>query len=189
MSMVEQLKELSTAREEGDEFAVLNVLLDLIETTPLFECNLGHMRAWIMEARDLGHRSVITPEQEALELLRHGQLFLAEGGGRQAFDVASEVIRRGTDATMFYTVHGQLLQARALIRMDQRSAAHAILAGVGNTDLGDDRRVAGQWCLINGESQLYAGGYEHAYTTYARTPPRHFRQPPLRPGASPRQRM
>ena len=167
MNLAAKLSSLEGARGRGDDHAVAEALLELAESVPLFADRLGSALEWIVESCDLGTRTVITPRQEVLQVLRLAEVFLASGSAREAFDVATEACRLAhTLGCVGLEDRSWMVQSRALVRLGRQDDAVALFEAIVAHDVPQDEEeavVPGLAFLAVGEAHLFEGRYDGAY--------------------------
>ncbi len=160
-------EDLEAAREAGDEHAMVQAIISLAQSTPLFADNHTQVRDWIVEGSDLASRSVLKPWQEVLQVVRSAEVFLTAGAAREAFDVASEACRMAAKATLpGLEDRSWMIQARALVRLERQDDAVGLFKRIIERDLPpakEDAIAPGMAFLAVGEAHLYEGRYEGAY--------------------------
>lgn len=160
-------EDLQAAREAHDELAILEALIGLAQSTPLFADNHAEVKEWIVEGRDLAIRSVIKPWQEILQVIRSAEVFLNEGAARMAFDVATEACKLAGAADLpGLEDRAWMVQARALVRMGRQDDAVSLFHRISEHEIPpakEDTVAPGLAFLAVGEAHLFEGRYEGAY--------------------------
>ena len=160
-------KDLAEARARADEHAITQTLVRLAQTTPLFADELEEIEEWIIEARDLAFRTVLTPIQEVQSVLRRAEVFLARGGPREAFDVATEACRLAHRLELpGLEDRAWMVEARALVRLGRQDDALALFERISDHQVPTEKEdpiVPGLAFLAVGEAHLFEGRYEGAY--------------------------
>jgi tetratricopeptide (TPR) repeat protein len=158
---------IAEARERGDEYATAQLLIEAIESTPLFTDNIVTVEEWLFEAGELGNRTVLRPDQDVLQLVRRSELFLASGLASEALESAAHACSRAKAKGLSGLEDRVLMvEARALVRVRrQEDAIHLFetMRERQTPDDSDDDLMPGLAYLAVGEAQLFEERYDGAY--------------------------